>query len=228
MAPRVFVNFRKADERVLRGRIHRSLVEHFGPDQVFKSGSSIEPGSEYAGILLRQAAQCEVMLVLIGPGWLALRDRAGHRLLDRDFDWVREEIATSVRAGNRVIPVLLGDTVMLPAENELPSDIAVLARLQFLRIEESRVDSGLQELVATLSALLPGLAPVGTRSEAAPNPPAAQKASVRGGGVALNVGQDLLVQGSIIGGDQGSPAKGTSKSTSRTVPKKGDSGGVEA
>lgn len=214
MAPRIFVNFRKADQRVLRGRVHQALADRFGPDQVFKSGSSIEPGTEYAGILLRQAAQCEVMLVLIGPGWLDARDKTGHRLLDRDFDWVVEEIATAVRSGNRVIPVLLGDTTMLPDEKDLPSAIEVLGRLQFLRIEESRVDSGLRELITVLTALLPGLEPIEARAEAAPRPTVNQKASVRGRGLALNVGDQLRVDGPLVGGDYHAPAKRKSRRTS--------------
>jgi hypothetical protein len=58
------------------------LERRFGADQVFKSGVTIPPGSDYAAILRRQAAECQVMLALIGKGWAGDNPTTGLRLLD--------------------------------------------------------------------------------------------------------------------------------------------------
>jgi hypothetical protein len=193
MKPRIFMCFRKADSRSTRNRVHHELVERFGPEQVFKSGSSIPPGGDYIDVLTHQAAGCEVMLVLIGPGWADLADRSGVRLLDKKEDWVRLEIGTALRSGNRVLPVLLGEAAMLPGADELPTELAPLSRRQFLRLEESRFRAGLDELVSVLAALVPDLVPVadiGRKKDprqSAVDRKAQQRARVRDG-VAMTIG----------------------------------------
>lgn len=188
--PRIFLCFRKKDERQTRERLHHGLVAALGREQVFKSGVSIDPGVVFDEVLKTQAAACEVMLVLMGPGWADLRDAGGVRLLDRPGDWVRLEIETALAAGNRVIPVLLGDATMLPRESDLPASIAVLGRTQFLRIEHSRFDTGLRALVGMLTEFLPALAadrrPAGDPGQA--SSVARQDVRASGSGIAVAIG----------------------------------------
>lgn len=196
--PRVFLSFRKADSRWLRNRVHQALADRFGAAAVFKSGTSIQAGADFAEILRRQAAEAELMLVLIGPDWLGARGEDGARLLDRPHDWVRVEIATARKAGNRVVPVLLGDATMLPAPTALPDDIAFLAGLQFLRVAETHLDSELDRLCAGVTALLPGLEPEPRASlqkdddggDPSPAPTVTMTAHVSGGGSAYQAARD--------------------------------------
>ncbi|MFE6049943.1 toll/interleukin-1 receptor domain-containing protein [Kitasatospora sp. NPDC056446] len=169
--PRVFLSFRKADSRWMRNLLYRSLADRFGSGEIFKSGGSIPAGADFAEILRRQAAECELMLVLIGPAWLDIRDDDGTRRIDRAHDWVRVEIRTALKAGNRVVPVLLGDAAMLPEASELPSEIAGLAGLQFLRVSETHLTDELERLCADMTALLPDL---GSRSASPAAAPAAE------------------------------------------------------
>jgi hypothetical protein len=166
--PRVFISFRKIDERWMRDRIYQALTSRFAASQFFKSGESITPGSDFAPILIEQARSCEVMLILIGSRWVEAGDETGRRLIDRKGDWVRREIATSISAGNRVVPVLLGDTTRLPEPSQLPPDIAHIGRLQFLRVQETHLDAALDDFVASVARLLPDLraatAPASERS----------------------------------------------------------------
>lgn len=205
--PRIFLSFRKVDERVGRERVYRALLEAFGTDQVFKSGVSIPAGVEFADVLLKQAAACEVMVVLIGPRWAGVTGADGTRLLDRENDWVRREITTSLQSGNRVIPVLLGEATRLPGIDELPAEMAQLAGLQFLRIEDSNPQAGLVSLVMELRTLLPALvrdATDGRPPEETAAPPAGirQTAKADRGSVAINVGGDLHAdRARFIGGD---------------------------
>ncbi|WP_406212131.1 toll/interleukin-1 receptor domain-containing protein [Streptomyces canus] len=205
--PRIFLSFRKSDSRWMRDRVYRALSDRLGANEVFKSGQSIPPGADFAEILRRQAAECELMCVLIGPGWRDARGEDGVRLLDRAHDWVRVEIATALRAGNRVVPVLLGDATMLPDASALPAEIAQLARLQFVRVPETHLPDGLahfgDELTALLSdagtdtdadagtALEPGH---GTAPAADPEPSVTMTAHVSGGGSAYQAARDQTIR----------------------------------
>ncbi|MFE7399330.1 toll/interleukin-1 receptor domain-containing protein [Streptomyces sp. NPDC057557] len=199
--PRIFLSFRKPDSRWMRDRVYRALSDRLGADEIFKSGQSIPPGADFAEILRRQAAECELMCVLIGPGWLDARSEDGVRLLDRAHDWVRLEIATALRAGNRVVPVLLGDATMLPDASALPAEIAELGRLQFLRVRETHLPVGLAHLGDALTALLsdadtdPAVEPGHSTAPAAdPEPSVTMTAHVSGGGSAYQAARDLTIR----------------------------------
>jgi hypothetical protein len=197
----------------MRDRVYRALSDRLGADEIFKSGRSIPPGADFAEILRRQAAECELMCVLIGPGWLDARSEDGVRLLDRAHDWVRVEIATALRAGNRVVPVLLGDATMLPDASALPAEIAQLARLQFLRVPETHLPDGLRQLGDAVTALLsdadadaeaeadtdadtdPAAEPGdGTAPASDPEPSVTMTAHVSGGGSAYQAARDQTIR----------------------------------
>ncbi|HTJ70680.1 MAG TPA: toll/interleukin-1 receptor domain-containing protein [Actinospica sp.] len=206
---RIFISFRKVDDRATRERIHHALVERYGDPEVFKSGETIQPGTDYIKALLTNARSCPLMLVLIGADWLSARDESGTRLLDRDHDWVRREIVTAQRAGNRILPVLLGDGTDLPRPDELPPDIAGLGSLQALRVEHSAVEEGLARLVSAVDRTLPSLA-AGIPNAAAPRTAPTGPNVQAGDGVAIGGsvtgvvgGRDVDARGAtVVGGDQ--------------------------
>ncbi|WP_033354325.1 toll/interleukin-1 receptor domain-containing protein [Kitasatospora aureofaciens] len=193
--PRVFLSFRKADSRWMRDRLHQALADRFGSGEIFKSGGSIPVGADFAEVLRRQAAECELMLVLIGPAWLDARNEDGTRRLDRADDWVRVEIRTALQAGNRVVPVLLGDATMLPGASELPSEIADLAQLQFVRVSETHLADELERLCADMTALLPALVHRSAAPAAAPaaEPTVTMKARASGGGSVYQAARDQTI-----------------------------------
>ncbi|MFD8585537.1 toll/interleukin-1 receptor domain-containing protein [Streptomyces californicus] len=192
--PRVFLSFRKRDSRWMRERVFGALSDRLGADEVFQSGRSIPPGADFAGILLSRAADCKIMCVLIGSGWIDARDTDGTRLLDRPHDWVRREIATALRAGNRVVPVLLGDATMLPDASALPAEIAELGRLQFLRVPETHLTESLADLGDALAALLPAAAGRDAEPAADPLPATTMTAHVHGGGSAYQAARDQTIR----------------------------------
>ena len=201
---RVFISFRKIDDRTTRERLYARMAAEFGPEQVFKSGDSIPPGTDYVRILQAQARDCPVMLVLIGDGWLHAQGPDGTRSLQREHDWVRFEIRTALESGNRVIPVLLGDDILLPSAHELPPDIASMANFQALRIAHSAVDASLDHLVAVLHALLPRMA-------ARPAPPAGGPYPPGPAGVSGTVHGSVVtgdVRGAMVGRDAHGPVVG--------------------
>lgn len=159
--PSIFISYRGGDETWAPDLVFTSLAAAFGTDAVFKAGYGLRAGQDYPPILERMAAACSIMLVCIGPRWLAAENAAGVRRLDEPTDWVRREIDIALRAGNHVIPLLLGsqDAVVIPPPEELPPDIAPLARRQAFRLEPGgRLRTTLPDLTARLAELVPSLA----------------------------------------------------------------------
>src|SRR5262249_34045163 len=96
---------------------------------------------------------CDVLLALIGPGWLDARDASGQRRLDNPLDFVRLEIEAALRRNIRVIPVLL-DGAGLPHEDSLPAALQPLTRRQALRITHERLAADAEGLLRSLAAVV--------------------------------------------------------------------------
>jgi hypothetical protein len=142
--------------------IDRELVARFGSDQVFLDCRSIPVGSDFVEELLGRVRACSVLLVVIGPRWLTLTNAVGERRIDDPQDWLRREILEAFTHGLRVIPVLT-DEVKLPAEEELPVDIAGLSRRQYVSLRRRYTDVDLAFLIKRISEADPELAEAAAR-----------------------------------------------------------------
>src|SRR5215468_12511355 len=145
----IFINYRGADSDTAAALIDRELVARFGSDRVFLDCRSIPAGADFAEELLGRLRACGVLVVVIGPRWLALTDGAGRRRIDDPGDWIRREIAEALAAGLWVVPVLTGDAA-LPAEADLPADIAGLSRRQYLLLRHRHTPVDLEFLVGRI------------------------------------------------------------------------------
>jgi hypothetical protein len=112
-----------------------------GPDHVFMDVQDIQPGADFAESIEKTVALCDVLVAVIGPRWLELL-RSGRR----EQDFVEHEILSALRRGVTVIPVLVGGASM-PAERELPAQLAPLARRQAVSIRDSGFDQDASDLV---------------------------------------------------------------------------------
>ncbi len=136
------MSYRREGSSDAAGRLADRLVDHFGAGRVFIDVDAIEPGMDYVEAITRAVAACDVLVAVIGPGWLTAADERGRRLDDPN-DWVRVEIGTALARGVRVIPALVGGADM-PTGKDLPIELAGLARRNALRIrhETFRADAG--------------------------------------------------------------------------------------
>ncbi len=156
MAGGIFVSYRRDDARQAAGRLADDLADRFGNANIFRDIEGIELGVDFVEALNRALEACVVMLVLIGPRWLDIRDAKGQRRLDDPRDWIRQEISTALNRGIRVVPVLIDGTA-LPDEDSLPDDLRALVRRQALEVADSRWRGDIQRLADTL-VRVPGLA----------------------------------------------------------------------
>jgi hypothetical protein len=149
----VFINYRTGDGDWAATFISRELVAKFGADNVFFASKSIRVGEDFVTRILDRLRQCDVFLAVIGSQWLTAVDRQGQRRLAKPDDWVRREILEAFRAGLRVIPIFLDGTAPL-GEADLPADIAMLARCQYLRLHHRNDDRDIARVLDELTDIL--------------------------------------------------------------------------
>lgn len=124
--PQIFISYRREESADLSGRIGDYLERQFGPRSVFRDMDAILAGSNFVKAIQRALDDARVMLVIIGPHWIHMREANGWRRIDLPTDFVHYEIATALRTGKLVVPILV-DGATLPTAAELPFDIAALA-----------------------------------------------------------------------------------------------------
>jgi hypothetical protein len=158
VAGRIFISYRREQTSGLAGRLFDRLADRFDETRVFMDVDSIEPGVDFADVITRAVASCDVLLAVIGPGWLTASDEAGQRRLEDPDDLVRLEVEAALARDVRVIPVLVEGAVM-PRRKDLPENLATLARRNafILRHETFRADAA--RLAALLERIFSGRAP---------------------------------------------------------------------
>ena len=104
MAAKIFISYRRDDSAGHAGRVHDRLEREFGRDLLFMDVDAIPLGFNFVKVLEDQVTKCDVLLAIIGPGWLDARDDDGNRRLDNPHDYIRIEIAAALK---RDIPVIL-------------------------------------------------------------------------------------------------------------------------
>jgi hypothetical protein len=152
MIRRIFINYRHGDSPGTAGRICDHLKDALGPDSLFID-ADIPKGEDFEKYLKTQLNGSFVFLAIIGPNWLRVRDKEGHRRLDMDDDWVRVEIATALVRQIKVIPVIIDDAAV-PDASDLPADLRPLAKHQAITLRNRQFDQDFAALVEMLREAL--------------------------------------------------------------------------
>jgi TIR domain/NACHT domain len=153
----VFISYRRHEASWLAAWLHDRLVAQFGDARVFLDIDWIKPGVDFMQVITEAIARSRVLLVIIGPRWLAAEGE-GSRRLDRPDDPVGVELETAFRRGLRVIPLLL-DGATMPQVGDLPDALAGLARLNALKLAYQSARSDLARLAEALADELGIIAP---------------------------------------------------------------------
>ncbi|MAS38206.1 MAG: hypothetical protein CL610_29690 [Anaerolineaceae bacterium] len=143
--PRIFVAYRPGPDQPAARRLYRIFAKRFGSDNV-EQASSIPAGRDVRVAAEEEVSTADVLLVIIGPTWLNAADNNGNRLLERENDPVRHQIATGIDYGMLVIPVLI-DGANLPSAADLPAPLRDLAYKQPAVINN---DADIRRLIAEL------------------------------------------------------------------------------
>jgi len=133
--PGVFISYRKDDTRAWAIALRDHLARTLGERQIFFDVDSMNAGT-WRTQIDRALDRCSVVLVLIGPRWVAATDAAGRQRVSLSDDVHRMEIASALRRpGITVVPVLV-DGAALPKADELPDDLRGLLECQTSEIAD--------------------------------------------------------------------------------------------
>lgn len=150
----IFVNYRTADTRFGAAATYELLASRFGEERIFLDNQSMGPGSIYPQRIREALESARVLLVLIGPRWLAADPRSpGRLLIHRENDWVRREIRTAFGRGVTVVPVLL-DGARLPDPAVLPEDVVPLVYRQAMEVRHRHLGADIRKLADIVDDLL--------------------------------------------------------------------------
>lgn len=153
MPGRIFVNYRRDDSASQALNVAQYLENVFGKNSIFIDIDRLRAGQKFPAVLEDKLEQSKVMLAIIGPNWLEVRDERGSRRLDDPSDWVRLEIERSLARNIPVIPVLVAGA-SLPAKRDLPSSLHLLVEHQCARVTTDGFRNDMAGLASDLSELM--------------------------------------------------------------------------
>jgi formylglycine-generating enzyme required for sulfatase activity len=183
----IFISYRRDDSRWQARMIYDALRRVLPRERVFMDVDSIPPGADFVETLERWVGACEIMLAVIGPGWIGAADlETGLRRLDNEFDFVRIEIREALRRGIPVVPVLL-DEARMPDAKALPDDLTSLARRQAETVRFLSFDADVARLMRKLGVEAGDARPE-TVHLATPEPPSEEQRLRAEGRIPVQVG----------------------------------------
>jgi hypothetical protein len=124
----------------------------FGGKQVFLDMEDIAAGSDFPIIINEAVRNCELLLALIGPDWIELRDENGQRRIENLTDFVRLEISAALERKIPIIPVLL-ENAKMPKADELPNELKQLSTLEGITLTYDRWDDDIARLFAAIERI---------------------------------------------------------------------------
>jgi uncharacterized membrane protein HdeD (DUF308 family) len=149
VALRVFISYRHDDSAGHAGRVCDLLRQELGSDLLFMDVDAIRLGVNFVKVLGEEVAKCDVLLAIMGAGWLDARDEDGHRRLDNPHDFIRVEIAAALKRDIPVIPIVLEGT-RVPRVDQLPDDLRDLAVRNALAVHHASFHSDMARLIREL------------------------------------------------------------------------------
>ena len=159
----IFISYRREDSAGHAGRLFDRLCTYFGKDSVFMDVEGIEAGVDFVETIEQAVGGCDVLLAVIGRGWLDSKNSQGDRRLDDPQDFIRLETAAALARKVRVIPVLVEGAQMPPAES-LPAELRTLTRRQAVELRDSRWEDDIQALIKVLERVLAQTTPAPARA----------------------------------------------------------------
>lgn len=149
---KIFISYRREDSQHQADRLHAALARKIPKRNIFIDVDNIPVGVDFVQHLNQQVGQCGVLLALIGPDWLEVKNpQTGQRRLDDPKDFVRIEIAAALKRGIPVAPVLL-DGAPFPPEHRLPEDLKALTLRNGVEVRRLTFDADVERLVRGLQA----------------------------------------------------------------------------
>jgi hypothetical protein len=147
----VFINYRREDSGGWTGRIYDALTRHSSLWKIFRDIDAIGPGADFGSVIDRTLGSCDVVIAVIGPRWLDATDERGRRLEQRD-DYVRRELLQALDRELPLFPTLV-EGAKMPQPDNLPRELAGLARWQAHELSDGRWEYDIERLIRALDGM---------------------------------------------------------------------------
>jgi pterin-4a-carbinolamine dehydratase len=151
-SPLVFISYRRHDSAGAARWLYSAFQKTFGPETVFMDVEAIRVSDDWAHQIDTALGRATALCVVIGPHWLRIADEHGRRRLDREDDWVRNEIRQALERKIPIVPVLLSKTP-LPEKPALPEPIQRMVDRQAFDLRDDRWDQDITTLVSEVESL---------------------------------------------------------------------------
>ena len=149
----IFLSYRREDAGAYARLLKSELSGRFPAERVFMDLDSIEGGLDFAEVIADAVGSCAVLVALIGRQWATITDEEGRRRLDDPHDYVRFEVQAALERGVRVLPVLVDGARPL-RQQQLPSELGKLARLNALELSYGRYQYDAERLLDLIQRVL--------------------------------------------------------------------------
>jgi hypothetical protein len=147
--PKIAISYRRSDTSAISGRIFDRLAAHYGKHSVFMDVDNIPIGIDFRAHIGETLRRTDVVLAVIGAGWLGAQD-GGKARIREESDPVRVEIETALARGAPVIPVLV-DGAKMPDAAALPQSFGTFAFLNAAEVATGRdFDGQIGRLIAAI------------------------------------------------------------------------------
>ena len=149
---RMFLSYRRDDVPDAADRLAESLARRFGKSQVFLDIDKIDIGAPFAKIVGEWVASCDVLLAVIGRGWIDATNDDGCRRLADPNDYVRLEIEAALSRDIRVVSVLIhGATI--PKDTQLPASLVPLLERNAIELNRKYWDIDVEGLADAIERI---------------------------------------------------------------------------
>jgi tetratricopeptide (TPR) repeat protein len=150
MSGQIFISYRREDASHPAGRLYDHLLARFPKSRIFMDIDNLDPGEDFVEAIETSVGSCDALIAVIGRRWLDSSNEEGNRRLENPDDFVRLEIATALKRGIRVIPVLVDGAVM-PRLTLLPTELQPLVRRQAIEVSHTRFGADSERLIEALN-----------------------------------------------------------------------------
>lgn len=146
MARKIFINYRRDDDRSMAARIRDRLATAFGSGNLFLDVDNLTAGQRFDKELDKALSETDVFLSIIGPRWLEL---LASRQSSDERDFVVEEISRALECSITVVPVLI-DLTPMPRAEDLPPEIRTLIFHQKHTVSHERFGRDVDDLIGAI------------------------------------------------------------------------------
>jgi pterin-4a-carbinolamine dehydratase len=156
---RVFISYRRDTDLGYSSILHALIDNTFNrpgeprsPRVAVFRDTQIRLGVEWPTHIRSQLRDADIVLVVIGPGWLGAKDHFERRRIDQANDWVRQEIEMALEGGMKVIPVVFETDI--PLAEALPISMRALISREGAHIRDASIGDDLQPVLLAIEQQL--------------------------------------------------------------------------